>query len=227
MQPSYLDGWFQRLGLRQEVQKRRHTYSGTAILDIACTFPKDARLDWLRSCFNGKLTGFSIQTIRISNGRVGGGSPNSGIKNAWLENSDPNAVEREGKRAKCNAIFFTTAPKLGYQVMHSVYLPSGYNANQNTRWFTLPMVTNIFMNAWAAGRGASITSLPIKNPACRSSVCRSPWTGKPLEQQADDRVSQWIQNTWVSSLDEFVPSSSRPIPAEPKQRAIWNFHGRD
>jgi enterochelin esterase-like enzyme len=102
---------------------------GSDIWILKSSFPSDARLDYKIVVDNTQWMLDPLNPHQQWSG-VGGGSPNSELRMpAWRE--DKEAIEKGnipvGKLFK-DVLF--SSQSLGYQIMYSVYVPTGYNPSQ-------------------------------------------------------------------------------------------------
>lgn len=188
---------------------------------LRASLPKDARLDY-KIMLNGNDWILDPNNPNQQWSGVGGGSPNSELRMpAWK--IDPNAVEREGiAKGRVQRDILYNSPALGYQVMYSVYLPSGYNANQK---YPVIYVTDGYEYLHERmGNMAVVLDNLIADKKIQPVVAVFVDHREPVNRSNNRRMTELAMNPKYLSFfsDEFVPfiESTYSVSAEPKQRAI-------
>ncbi|HNC13682.1 MAG TPA: alpha/beta hydrolase-fold protein, partial [Cyclobacteriaceae bacterium] len=188
---------------------------------LRASLPKDARLDY-KIMLNGNDWILDPNNPNQQWSGVGGGSPNSELRMPGWK-IDPNAVEREGiAKGKMQRDILYNSPALGYQVMYSVYLPSGYNANQK---YPVIYVTDGYEYLHERmGNMAVVLDNLIADKKIQPVVAVFVDHREPVNRSNNRRMTELAMNPKYLSFfsDEFVPfiESSYAVSAEPKQRAI-------
>lgn len=188
---------------------------------LRASLPTDARLDY-KIMLNGNDWILDPNNQHQQWSGVGGGSPNSELRMpSWKQ--DPASIEREGiAKGKVHRDILYNSPSLGYQVMYSVYLPSGYNTNQK---YPVIYVTDGYEYLHERmGNMAVVLDNLIADKKIQPVVAVFVDHREPVNRANNRRMTELAMNAKYLTFfsDEFVPfmESSYSVSNDPKQRAI-------
>lgn len=188
---------------------------------LRASLPKDARLDY-KIMLNGNDWILDPGNPHQQWSGVGGGSPNSELRMpAWKV--DPNTLERDGiAKGKVQRDILYNSPALGYQVMYSVYLPSGYTPTQK---YPVIYVTDGYEYLHERmGNMAIVLDNLIADKKITPVVAVFVDHREPVNRANNRRMNELAMNPKYLSFfsDEFVPfiESAYAVSADPKHRAV-------
>lgn len=188
---------------------------------LRASLPKDARLDY-KIMLNGNDWILDPNNANQQWSGVGGGSPNSELRMPdWKP--DPVTLEREGiAKGKVQRDILYNSPTLGYQIMYSVYLPSGYSTNQK---YPVIYVTDGYEYLHERmGNMSTVLDNLIADKKIRPIVAVFVDHREPVNRANNKRMDELAMNSKYLTFfsDYLVPmiESTYSVSNEPRERAI-------